>query len=337
MEDEINIEEAAAEIATELWESDPVVVEGGGEKPIAGDSDDSGIKLDGVATDETGKEGDAAKVEKPAEVKQDEPVVRPAPKTWKPEVAEKWASLDPAVQDEILRREEDIFRGIETYKAEAAVAQEFKAIIQPYLPLYQQYGMDPRQHIGSLIQMHSVMLQGTPEQKAQLLDGLARQFNIQSRAQEDQAYIDPELDKVKSELATLRQEQARYAQEAQQTKIAEVSRSIEAFAADPKNVYFNELVNDIAALFEAKVVKTLPEAYEKALWANPVTRAKLQAELERKAKEAAAAEQQTKAEQAKRATAANLNQRSRPVGGTVKAASLEETLGDAYDEIMSRK
>lgn len=334
-ENEINFEEAAAEIAGELWDSDPVVAEADSlEIAGSGDAADS-IELGDVELGETGKPATEGKTEQPPATQ--ELLAKPAPKTWKPEVAEKWSTLAPEVQDEILRREEDIFKGIESYKAEAEIGREFRNVIQPYLGMYQQYGMDPRQHIGSLMQMHAVMLQGSPEQKAQLLDGLSRQFGVQRGVQAEPAFIDPELDNVKAELAKVRQEQQRFVQEAQQVKVAETSKTIEEFAADPKNLYFNELVNDIAALFEAKVVKTLPEAYEKALWANPVTRAKLQADLEAKAKTAAIAEQQSKAEQAKRATAANLSQRSRPVSGTAKVVNMEETLGAAYDAIMSRK
>ena len=36
--------------------------------------------------------------------------VLPAPKTWRPEAAAKWAALPPEVQQEVLKREQDIFK-----------------------------------------------------------------------------------------------------------------------------------------------------------------------------------------------------------------------------------
>jgi hypothetical protein len=53
-----------------------------------------------------------------------------------------------------------------------------------------------------------------------------------------------------------------------------VVKEIDAFAADPAHPYFDELANDITKLFEAGLAKDLPEAYEKAVYANPTTRQK---------------------------------------------------------------
>ena len=44
-----------------------------------------------------------------------------APKTWRPEAAAKFATLPPEVQQEVLKREEDIFKGLEGYKADASI------------------------------------------------------------------------------------------------------------------------------------------------------------------------------------------------------------------------
>ena len=41
------------------------------------------------------------------------------PKTWRAEALAKWETLPAEVQREVLKREEDIFKGLESYKADA--------------------------------------------------------------------------------------------------------------------------------------------------------------------------------------------------------------------------
>ena len=46
---------------------------------------------------------------------------------------------------EVHRREEDMFRGLEAYKADAGIGKTFKSAISQYLPTLQQHGIDPIQ------------------------------------------------------------------------------------------------------------------------------------------------------------------------------------------------
>jgi hypothetical protein len=56
-----------------------------------------------------------------------------APKTWRPEAAAKFSALPPEVQQEVLKREEDIFKGLEAYKADAGIGKAVKSVLQPYM------------------------------------------------------------------------------------------------------------------------------------------------------------------------------------------------------------
>ena len=67
------------------------------------------------------------------------------PKTWRPEAAAKFAALPPEVQQEVLKREEDIFKGLESYKADASIGKALKGVVQPYLQVFQSQGIDPMQ------------------------------------------------------------------------------------------------------------------------------------------------------------------------------------------------
>ena len=50
------------------------------------------------------------------------PTVR-LPKGWKQEALDKFATLDPEIQAEVLQREDDFFKGIEQYKQAAQYAK----------------------------------------------------------------------------------------------------------------------------------------------------------------------------------------------------------------------
>lgn len=61
---------------------------------------------------------------------------------------------------------------------------------------------------------------------------------------------------------------------------AAITKEVNAFAADPAHPFFDEVSDDIVAFL--KTGASLAEAYEKAVWANPVTRQK---EIARRQKE----------------------------------------------------
>lgn len=117
--------------------------------------------------------------------------------------------------------------------------------------------------------------------------------------------------------------------------IAERRKEIETFAADPANPHFEEVSNDMVTLLQGGVCKTLPEAYEKAVWANPVTRAKeiarQQAEATRKAQETEAA----KVAAARKATAANVRTSAKSGSATAPLGSIDDTLNETLAKIRS--
>lgn len=96
------------------------------------------------------------------------------PKTWRAEALAKWETLPAEVQREVLKREEDIFKGLESYKADAQIGRSLNQILSPYLPMLQQAGIDPMQQVNSLMQAHHGLATGTPEQKQRFFFELAR-------------------------------------------------------------------------------------------------------------------------------------------------------------------
>jgi hypothetical protein len=269
-----------------------------------------------------------------------------APKTWRPEAAATWATLPPTVQEEIVKREADMFKGIEGYKANATIGQTFAQIAAPYQQLFQRDNTDPAQLTHSLFQAHAQLSLGTPEQKLAKINEIASLYGIQMQSTDPDAapYVDPQVKALQDQIAGLKSQisgQTQWQQQQQQRENerirTELTAEVDKFAADPANVYFNELGDDIAHLLSTKAAKDLKEAYELAIYRNPVTRQK---EIDRKASETAEALRKSeaeKADKARQAMGANVKSRAKQASGTAALGSMDDTLRAALAEMQARE
>ena len=257
-----------------------------------------------------------------------------APKTWRPEAAAKFATLPPEVQQEVLKREEDIFKGLESYKADASIGKALKGVVQPYMHIFQAQGVDPIQQVSGLMRAHVALATGTPEQKQQFFQHLAKEYGVDLGT--EAPYVDPQVAGLQKQLADLQSRlNGREQQEAEQVR-SKLQAEIDTFASDPAHQYFDEVANDIAGLLRSGAAKDLKDAYEKAIWANPITRAKEQARLTAEAEAKAKAEAAERAKQARKATGANVKSSAKAASGTAPLGSIDDTLNAALANIKSR-
>lgn len=257
-----------------------------------------------------------------------------APKTWRPEAAAKFATLPPEVQQEVLKREEDMFRGLEGYKADANVGKAVNQILQPYMPMLQQAGLNPLQQVEGLMQAHYLLATGTPEQKQMLFQRLAQDYGVNLGY--EQPYIDPQVQALQKQLSDLQSKLSGREQQEAAAARSQLQSQIDTFASDPAHPYFDEVANDIAGLLRSGAAKDLADAYEKAVWANPVTRAKEQGRLTAEADAKAKAEAATKATQARKATGANVSAKAKAASAAAPTGSIDDTLNAALTAIRSR-
>lgn len=262
-----------------------------------------------------------------------------APKTWRKEAAELWTQLPPAIQAEVQKREDDMFRGLEAYKADAGFGRSLRGVLDPYMPVLQQYGIDPAQQISSLMQAHHTLALGSPQDKQALFRQLAQDYGIsldEIASPDGAPFVDPAVQALQSELHAVKSVLSAQARNAHEAKVAEITEQINVFASNPKNGHFNDVANDMVTLLKSGAVKTLEEAYDKAVWANPVTRAK---ELERQTAERDAKKRQEATERAaaaKRASSVVIRPQARRASGTAPTGSLDDTLRETLAEINSR-
>lgn len=261
------------------------------------------------------------------------------PKTWRKEAAATWAALPPEAKAEILKREEDIFKGIEAYKADAGFGKSLKGVMAPYMPILQQYNIDPVAQVQQLMNAHHTLALGTPQQKVALFQQLARDYQIdlgQLSPQGEAPYIDPAVKDLQTQLQAVKS-QLSSAEQARFTEVRQgLEKQIDAFAQDPANVHFNDVANDMAVLLEKGVCKTLPEAYERAVWMNPAVRAKEVARQQAEASKKAADEAAAKAAAAKKAVAANVRTSAKSGSAAAPLGSMDDTLAEALAAIKAR-
>lgn len=320
--------ESAGEVDFDFGEAGAEISEGlFGTAP----ADDGELKLeDPVPEPAAPAEPAAAETsEQPEPAAPAEPALE-APRTWRKEASEKWSALPPEVQREVLKREEDIFRGLESYKADAQVGKSVQHIIQPYLPILQAAGLDPLQQIDGLMRAHHALATGTPEQKQAVFQRLAQEYQVSLGG--ETPYVDPQVAALQSQLREVQSRlMGRERQEAEAARTT-LQREIDSFAADPSHPHFDEVANDIATLLKSGAAKTLAEAYDKAIWLNPVTRGKEQARLA--AQESAAAE--ARAQAARKAASANVRSKAKSAGATAPLGSIDDTLAATLSAIQSR-
>lgn len=280
------------------------------------------------------EKGKFAKAEQPAEAapEEEKPAeeqkpVKKAPSSWRKEAQERFNSLDPVAQDEILKREEDFHRGVEAYKTKAQVFDQLDKIVSPFAENYKADGKNAMQAIQELFAFDHGLRHGTQQQKIAVVSEIMRRAGLtpETIAQvppADQNYmaLEQRLNEVQS---ALRQRDEIAMQNQERTLHSEIQRW-----ANGKE-HFENVREDMAALLQAGRAQTLDEAYDMAVWANPTARAQLIA----KQQEAAKAEAAKKAQEAKRAASVNVQRRGAVETTSKKVGTMEDTIRETMQRL----
>lgn len=228
-------------------------------------------KEEETEVEETPPELESTEEEPVSEEQQEEPeekVVPPA--SWTTEAKDKFSGLDPAIQQEVLKREKDYARGIEKNASLAKQAEVYEQVISPYRAMIQSEGSDPVRAIQSLLNTAYTLRSGTNEQKVGLMKQLAQQYNIQmddvSSDYNEDEYIDPEIKALREEISSLKNTTQSQIQLQQNQQLQSYQQQIDAFASDPKHEHFDKVRDQMSALLTGGSASTLEEAYEKSLY-----------------------------------------------------------------------
>lgn len=255
------------------------------------------------------------------------------PGTWTPAAREHWASIPQAVREQVWKRDQEASRAL-TVSADARKFQnEFQQTITPYMGFIAAENSTPIRAVQNLMQTAATLRVGTAQQKVAVVAEVIKNFGIDLRMLDDVlAGEQPAPGSAPANETIIQQMVAKHMapvldiirtnKESQERAVeTEVDSELEAFKADPKHEFYEDVRDEMADLIELAArrgrVMGLTEAYERAtLVSEPVRRV-----IEARKEQARAQQNQVIANKARRAAVS--------VPGSPEASSVVPQAGDS--------
>jgi len=320
----IDMDAAMEEISSDLFPSDPVVKTEEDQEVQEG--------LAGKDPEPAEEVKEEVKEEAKEEVKEPELEGKSAPQSWKKEMHEYWKGLDPAVQLYVEQREEQMREGLEKDRGDANLGRVMRDVMSPYSQMLKTQGIDEGVMVRNLMNAHYRLSTADDAGKLDLVKQIAQSYNISLDGTPQQ--VDPAVKSLQDRIQGLEYNINASQQKSLQEAHSRVQADVEAFASDPAHEFFDEVSEQIVPLINAGY--SLEDAYENAIWLNPVTRQK---SIDQTAKEAAAKAEETakqEAEKARKAKVVNVRGRDTNKASTEPTGTMDDTMREVYREIQSR-
>jgi len=339
------------EVSEEVEEEDELVVESEEEpKEEAKEEAKEETKEEPQPEEETQEEeADSEDITEERETQSKRP-----PSTWSAKGKASFSKLPKHIQDEIIKREADIGKGISMYKQAANYGRSIGEAIKPYEAMIRSENSDPIKTVQSLLNTAYRLRSGTPQQRGQLVMQIAQQYgadlsqyssaNAENTENQEIPELQQYLNPLQEKINNLEQVYASQQQAVQQQTQQEAVTSIGSFQnqvdekGNIRNVHFDDVRNDMADLIESAERQgrqlSLEEAYETACWANPQIRSVKLTQANKKRKE----EAQKKSKQANKIAQTNLSTKPLAREGIATDASgdIKDTLEETLASINNR-
>jgi hypothetical protein len=299
-----------------------------------GDRDERGrFKGKQQVTDTTLQPSDPAAPTNPLDASQTEGIKQEntsaaalPPSTFTPEGKAEFMKASPALQKEILKREQDMMRGIEQYREAANTAERVQRAFSPYMATINSLGVTPEVAIQHLLTADHKLRYGSPHEKAAELGRIAQQFGVDiGQLSTEQPAVDPTVQALQSKINQLEQYLNQQTTQAQTAEQQFVKSEISKFESNPENLYFNDVRGHMGALLNSGQATDLKDAYDKACWANPQIREILQRQQNEESERKRLADLAQKSQTAKRA-GFDVQGTGSSAATSNKALSLEEEI-----------
>lgn len=255
------------------------------------------------------------------------PTVRQVPKTWPKEMHPYWEKTPKEVQDYWETREKQMLDGLSQYKDHATFGKALSDALAPYQQDFAQNKVDVPTGIRFLLDANRQLTTGSVESRRAAYDQLGKRLGLTDQGEQTPttASTDPTVQRLMAEMNEIKSGLTQQQQRIYEDAKTKITQEVESFASDMKaHPYFDECADHIVRLIQAGY--SLQEAYETAVMANPVTKAKeiarIQTEHEAKLKENARLSSLSK----KKATGVNVQSQETRHGPTDPLGSMEETI-----------
>jgi len=313
------------------------------------ESADSGIdmesSLDSISSDLFGKSEESdeefeeseefeAKEAPKDEVKEPEIKVKDAPASWKKEMRESFSALTPDMQDYIEQRESEMRSGLDQNKDDSTLGRSIRDVMSPYETEMAAANVNSETMVKNLMGAHYKLTTAPIAERTEMMNRLAHEYGVQlgPAVKGEQKTVDPQVYELQKELNGLKYKIGESEKVTRQATETRVTNEVNEFAE--KHEHFDEVSEQLIAFVNNG--DTLESAYEKAVWANPITRQK---EMDRVSTEKTDADNKAKMEKvraAKKAKSTNVSSRDSGRSPTGFLGSMEDTMRDTLRDIQNR-
>lgn len=278
----------------------------------------------------------------PENVEEDNPPVetefQTAPKSWTPEAKSKYSELPDWAKREAHKRETDVQAGVDQLKQEAALSMDINKAVKPFKQFLEATGIPVARAARDGVELAAKLRSGTPQERGLILKSLAKQFQADLTVEEDPnaAHLEPlyrEINALKEQLHSTTSQTQEASQEAVNQTISAFENELDE-SGQLKHLYFSNVQDRMAELIQSGRATTLEDAYDRAVFENPETRALVLAEQQRAAEEKRKADAKEQADKLRKANNVSIETR----GGHDTAApqgTMDDTLSAAYDTLTA--
>jgi len=254
------------------------------------------------------------------------------PVSWAADAKAQWASLPPAIQQAVLKREDEASRGFAQYSERT---KAYERALAPLAQEAQRRGMSVEDGIQRLLDGERFLSQ----QPAQAILWLAQQHGLDL----NQLASTPPAPQMPARSEAIPPEFIRHVSSLEERLngffMDQNMSAVQQFAADPKNAHYADVEDQLPGIVQMMVaqypslkgVPLLQKAYEHAVWLNPDVRDRLIAERAAQTQQTTTQKVAQKANQAARAAVSIKGSG----GAGVPPKPKVNGSGDVYDDVRA--
>jgi len=263
------------------------------------------------------------------------------PPAWSAASKAEFAKLPRPIQNEIVRRENDVNTAFTQRAQQFNAVQPLVQAVAPYADKFALRGQHPAVAVQQLLAVQD-LLERDPMQG---VAHVARAYNVDLRNfaaaySQVQKPQDPQVQALANEVAQMKNERAQQQRYVEQQEMSRITGEVEAFSADKgTHPYFDAVRPAMAQLMAQGICNDLQAAYDHACWAIPEVRERI---LNDQKRAEATARQKAERDAAERARRAGVSVRSTPgaiVNGSQRGpdpSKLRELIEWNWDRAASR-
>jgi len=268
-----------------------------------------------VIDTEEAEETEEVAEEEAAETEEEPPLE--APENWAHEDKEVFNQAPKEVQEWALRRHKAMEADYTRKSQEVAeIRKDFGDFYERWTPHKQNlpFNVSPSQYLTNLV--NADMMLANPETRNGAFRQLADMYGVDLNQEDDLS--DPQIQELKQQVSSLKNQLTQGQQSQQQATVNARINEIQSFgqqvdeSGKPKHPHFENVIDDMVMLAQAERFAgrepVLSDLYDKAVWANPSIRAKIQSDQQKASEK--------KAIEAARAKAAKAKKAAQSVSGT---------------------